>query len=684
MAPRGRRANKPSTPAAVDSIPATSSAAPESVPVDDATTCFICAEPVKYYAVSQCNHRTCHVCALRLRALYKKRECTFCKTDQPRIIQTLSPDALFESFAPLPFTDNKLDIAFESQEMMEDTLLLLRFNCPDPDCTFYGTGWSDLKQHVRAVHKKSMCHICIGAKKIFAHEHTLYTNAELAIHIPSLRRREKLPAGINPADIEGGVHPICEFCMEPFNSDEELYPHMRDRHEKCFVCERNGDRFVYFRNYEELEAHFGDSHFLCTHPICREQKFVVFDTQMDLTAHTVEAHGGDLSAKDKREARRLIDVTFQPSAPAPAASGRRRHFGAGLSVPPGSSGSAEPPPVTQVTPRLEEPPEDLDPAVASAQTAFLARFTPGASLAIRAALRSFRAGESGARDLISTLFNVLERELETTGSYITPLLECLPPDSEKRSDLLSAWRDYQIEQRKAFPDLVPRQAQAGAEYAGATAGRVLNVKHSSASRSGAQTRKVWDRVAQAAAGSSGASSSSSAPGPSSRPLPPGAAPSASTAGGFPTLSGGSGPAAGRSGTHTTPWVSAASSAPAFRPAVAPSPVVPRSVPGQGARKPTGPTPKLNSSAFPSLPTSAPTNPVQSLRAQGFISGNTSARASPAVSGTSTPNPINVSAFAEDDNTDGGPAGNGGGKKKKGKQKQTLFTLGAFPTTAERA
>lgn len=41
--------------------------------------CLICAEPVKFYAFSECNHRTCHVCALRLRALYKKENCTFCK-----------------------------------------------------------------------------------------------------------------------------------------------------------------------------------------------------------------------------------------------------------------------------------------------------------------------------------------------------------------------------------------------------------------------------------------------------------------------------------------------------------------------------------------------------------------------------------------------------------------------------
>ena len=46
---------------------------------DGQDLCWICAEPVKYYAVSECNHRTCHVCSLRLRALYNKLDCTFCK-----------------------------------------------------------------------------------------------------------------------------------------------------------------------------------------------------------------------------------------------------------------------------------------------------------------------------------------------------------------------------------------------------------------------------------------------------------------------------------------------------------------------------------------------------------------------------------------------------------------------------
>ena len=54
-------------------------AAPQSETDSDSDVCWICAEPVKYYSLSECNHRTCHVCAIRLRALYKKTDCTFCK-----------------------------------------------------------------------------------------------------------------------------------------------------------------------------------------------------------------------------------------------------------------------------------------------------------------------------------------------------------------------------------------------------------------------------------------------------------------------------------------------------------------------------------------------------------------------------------------------------------------------------
>lgn len=46
---------------------------------DDGGTCFICASRVEHISVSPCNHRTCHICALRLRALYKNKSCAHCR-----------------------------------------------------------------------------------------------------------------------------------------------------------------------------------------------------------------------------------------------------------------------------------------------------------------------------------------------------------------------------------------------------------------------------------------------------------------------------------------------------------------------------------------------------------------------------------------------------------------------------
>ena len=56
----------------------------------------------------------------------------------------------------MQFKDPKLSVYFETQEMMEDTLILLRFNCPDSECAFIGNGWGDLRLHVRATHGKLM------------------------------------------------------------------------------------------------------------------------------------------------------------------------------------------------------------------------------------------------------------------------------------------------------------------------------------------------------------------------------------------------------------------------------------------------------------------------------------------------------------------------------------------------
>jgi E3 ubiquitin-protein ligase ZNF598 len=50
---------------------------------DDGEVCFICASKVVHTSVAPCNHRTCHICALRLRVLYKTKACAHCRVSQP-------------------------------------------------------------------------------------------------------------------------------------------------------------------------------------------------------------------------------------------------------------------------------------------------------------------------------------------------------------------------------------------------------------------------------------------------------------------------------------------------------------------------------------------------------------------------------------------------------------------------
>lgn len=53
--------------------------APATDEPDDGEVCFICASKVEHTSVAPCNHRTCHICALRLRALYKTKACAHCR-----------------------------------------------------------------------------------------------------------------------------------------------------------------------------------------------------------------------------------------------------------------------------------------------------------------------------------------------------------------------------------------------------------------------------------------------------------------------------------------------------------------------------------------------------------------------------------------------------------------------------
>jgi hypothetical protein len=62
----------------------------------------------------------------------------------------------FEEFqeSELVTRNDALGVKFEDQTIADDTVLLLRYNCPDANCDLACRGWPDLHRHVRNVHNK--------------------------------------------------------------------------------------------------------------------------------------------------------------------------------------------------------------------------------------------------------------------------------------------------------------------------------------------------------------------------------------------------------------------------------------------------------------------------------------------------------------------------------------------------
>lgn len=84
-------------------------------------------------------------------------------------------------------------------------------------------------------------------------------------------------------------HPKCEFCDRALYSSDQLYEHLERNHFTCHICEKDGHRFQYYKDYNQLEKHFGSAHYLCPERDCLEKKFIVFRTLLDLQAHEVKS-----------------------------------------------------------------------------------------------------------------------------------------------------------------------------------------------------------------------------------------------------------------------------------------------------------------------------------------------------------------------------------------------------------
>lgn len=74
------------------------------------------------------------------------------------MIFTDDPVKRYADFKETDFArkDENLGIKYEKEEIFEDTVLLLRYNCPDAHCDVACLGWPDLYRHVKSKHGKVM------------------------------------------------------------------------------------------------------------------------------------------------------------------------------------------------------------------------------------------------------------------------------------------------------------------------------------------------------------------------------------------------------------------------------------------------------------------------------------------------------------------------------------------------
>ncbi|CCH41268.1 LIM domain and RING finger protein [Wickerhamomyces ciferrii] len=256
--------------------------ADEDEDLDETEQCVICANKIEVAAKSGCNHVTCHVCTFRQRALYDKKSCLVCRTENSKLIFTENVSKQFNEFSNGDFVkfDEKFGIEFTSQFAADLTLGLLQNKCLLCDEIFQ--NFNQLEEHVKDDHERFFCTICSTNKKAFPTEFKIYSAKQLQNH--QTRGDEK--------GFDG--HPACRFCKgKRFYSEDELLIHMRERHERCHVCDQlDSSNPQYFKNYPALEDHFRSDHYICNVQACLDKKFVVFGDEFELQAHMISEHGG--------------------------------------------------------------------------------------------------------------------------------------------------------------------------------------------------------------------------------------------------------------------------------------------------------------------------------------------------------------------------------------------------------
>ncbi|XP_026317809.1 E3 ubiquitin-protein ligase ZNF598 [Hyposmocoma kahamanoa] len=309
---------------------------------NDNNTCVLCFKNVVYYSIGECDHPVCFECSTRMRVLCLRNECPICRQNLSRVVFTESIEP-YKELRNRVFTDKLFErqfkIGFYNEEIKNAYEKLLENRCKLCEKQPPFRTFSMLSDHMRKIHERFFCDLCVKHLRIFTSERKCYTRQELAHH----RRKG------DPDDTSHRGHPLCEFCEERFMDADELYRHLRKEHLYCHLCDADG-RNLYYASYSALAHHFRTEHFLCEEGECASNQLTaVFRTEIDLKAHKATVHGRGLNRGAARQARTLeLEFNITPHSAAVVQRTPRERVEEPPSPPP------PPPPAPRIDTRSDE------------------------------------------------------------------------------------------------------------------------------------------------------------------------------------------------------------------------------------------------------------------------------------------------------------------------------------------
>ncbi|EIE26925.1 hypothetical protein COCSUDRAFT_46285 [Coccomyxa subellipsoidea C-169] len=288
---------------------------------EDVPACVICTGPLSIVAVGSCNHKDiCARCSLLMRLNYDDIACPFCKTELSQVILTRWKPEGVPDFSELKGRSGTMwrkpawarGVLVDNQSSSGGSPLsstvqgITAVACPV--CDEVGArpfrSVNLLQAHVKVEHGRSLCSICLSAKRRFPLELEAYSADDLAAHMAA-------------------EHPRCDFCNLHMYSGDELYEHMREQHFTCDICQRAGS-FLHFTSSDALIGHLRSDHHLCEEAEC-VGCLIAFATPDELAQHRRERHSRAMPRFNRARARIMpLGLDAFPSRPLPTSPDRDR------------------------------------------------------------------------------------------------------------------------------------------------------------------------------------------------------------------------------------------------------------------------------------------------------------------------------------------------------------------------